>query len=665
MTNPPDIAPGPGSLVGGRYLLGELLGVGGSAAVYAARDKLLETELAIKVFSRSDSANLARIQQEASLSMSLTHPAIVRCFGTFQEAGWIFLLFELVRGESLRARLERGPLPLPLAISVLAATAEALAYAHAAGVIHRDISPGNILLVPSDQVPIKLLDFGISKQLAQEQRSTHTIGIGTAAYAAPEQLSGKTTPQSDIYGLGAVGFHMLTGSAPTIGRSKAISAELPSATPVWLATLLSDCLQLDATDRPASAEVISERISRASKTNERSTTLRTRKRIRIALIGAVLSLGFLAGSIRFSADWQSRAGTVCAWLERTGLIEWDNPRIIALMGLAAVERGNTDTLKRIFGGNRLSPDTRQEFQLECFLQALERGQVETARALIELGTSVDGANQDRVSRILTGALASHTPAVLPLLISKGFDMRLVFEQFTPFSYASNANDLPMFNALLKLFSAFDELPRVADPPLWAAIISPYPERFLPAVVSAGPHVVNAKDARGSTALVRAVVTDPKLVRLALSAGADINQPADNGTTPLLFALASSADQSAPARARRLEIVKLLLERGANVNVLTTPGLSPLSSVVDLQDVEALELLATRPDLEINAPDMNGEAAITRALRTKGQLKPELIATLLKHGADPEILNRAGRSARDIAKLHGREHLLPPPRESHE
>jgi eukaryotic-like serine/threonine-protein kinase len=203
-------------VLGGRYLLGEVLGTGGMATVWRATDEVLGREVAVKVVSpqhAADAGFLTRLEREARHAAQLNHPRVVTVFDCGVDNGTAFIVMELVPGRTLRQVLDdAGPLPAERAVGIAAAVCEALEVAHAAGLVHRDIKPANIV-VSGDEV--KVLDFGIARAYGWAD-GTPTLGaLGTVAYLSPEQSSGgPASPQSDLYSLGCVLFEMLTGEPP-------------------------------------------------------------------------------------------------------------------------------------------------------------------------------------------------------------------------------------------------------------------------------------------------------------------------------------------------------------------------------------------------------------------------------------------------------------------
>ena len=252
-------------VLGGRYALRGVLGTGGMATVWRAADQVLGREVAVKVLSPQFAADpdfLARFEREARHAASLSHPGLVTVFDSGMDGAEPFIVMELVTGRTLRQLLDKqGMVPAGQAVGIAAAVCEALAVAHAAGLVHRDIKPGNILLAADGQV--KLLDLGI----ARAEGGTRTMAVlGTAAYLSPEQAYGEPAgPPADLYSLGCVLFEMLTG-APPFSADTAVALAYrhvhddpgpPSARRPGLSTRLdlitARLLAKDPAARPASA----------------------------------------------------------------------------------------------------------------------------------------------------------------------------------------------------------------------------------------------------------------------------------------------------------------------------------------------------------------------------------------------------------------------------
>jgi serine/threonine protein kinase len=252
-----------GEVLGGRYLLERLLGSGGMAEVYAATDRLLERPVAVKVLRErvGDPSSRARFTAEARTVAQLSHPHLVAVLDASTETDPAYLVLELVEGPSL-AEVLPDPLPPEDVSRIGAQVADALAHAHAAGVVHRDIKPGNILLGSDGRA--RLTDFGVARLLADTTRHTATgLTLGTPAYLAPEQVRGSdVTPAADIYALGLVLLETLTGARVFTGTiTEAVAARLhdsppvPAQLPAEWREALTQMTRLHPHERPSAAQV--------------------------------------------------------------------------------------------------------------------------------------------------------------------------------------------------------------------------------------------------------------------------------------------------------------------------------------------------------------------------------------------------------------------------
>jgi serine/threonine protein kinase len=241
------------------------------ASVYRATDLRLNREVAVKLFASGTAVDDARRRTEATMLARLSHPHLVALHDAHLAADGdatpSFLVMELVDGEDLRSRLEDGPLPPEEAVEVAVGIAEALVAVHEAGMVHRDLKPGNILLadssVPGGRPVVKLADFGIAHLIGSERITTIGTVIGTAGYLSPEQVyGGEPGPSADIYSLGLVVLEALTGvreypgtPVEAVAARAARDPRIPSSLPDDWRGLLGAMTSRDPSVRPSALEV--------------------------------------------------------------------------------------------------------------------------------------------------------------------------------------------------------------------------------------------------------------------------------------------------------------------------------------------------------------------------------------------------------------------------
>ncbi len=239
--------------------------------MHRAVDTRLGRTVAIKLLrggSGSDVIARARMRSEASLAGSIHHPGVAQVYDFGEDmagAGLTFIVMELVEGRTLAQLLrEQGPMPPEQVMSVVKQVAEGLAAAHAAGVVHRDLKPANIMLTPEGRTV--LVDFGIARGSDSEPLTETGALVGTAEYMSPEQASGRSaTDRSDLYALGVVAYHCLSGTSP-FRRETTISTALahlndelpptPPGTPADVQRLISSLVAKNPAERPDSAAVV-------------------------------------------------------------------------------------------------------------------------------------------------------------------------------------------------------------------------------------------------------------------------------------------------------------------------------------------------------------------------------------------------------------------------
>ncbi|MFJ7266653.1 protein kinase [Streptomyces sp. NPDC099050] len=254
--------PGRDALMGGRYRLEGHLGSGGTADVFRGVDQVLGREVAVKVFrAGSDTVTADRFCHEARLLARLSHRALVTVYDAGRHGQGAFMVTELIRGATLRARVAAGPLSTVQVTRIGADISSALDHVHAHGIIHHDVKPSNVLL--SEEGSPLLADFGLSRTVHEHSVSAPDTLVGTVAYMAPEQLLGEgASTASDVYALGVTLLEALTGrrehrgTPVEIGTDRLLhSPRIPEGLPDDLARLLKAMTGRDPSVRPDAAAV--------------------------------------------------------------------------------------------------------------------------------------------------------------------------------------------------------------------------------------------------------------------------------------------------------------------------------------------------------------------------------------------------------------------------
>jgi serine/threonine protein kinase, bacterial len=211
-----------GALLDGRYRVATTIATGGTSTVYRGLDVRLDRPVAIKVMDSryaGDQQFMTRFQLEARSVARLKDPGLVAVYDQGLDGRHPFLVMELIEGGTLRELLaERGPMPPHAVAAVLRPVLGGLGAAHAAGLVHRDVKPENVLI--SDQGEVKIVDFGLVRAVAEAGITSASVILGTAAYLSPEQVrDGNASPRSDVYAVGIVTYELLTGRTPFTGDS--------------------------------------------------------------------------------------------------------------------------------------------------------------------------------------------------------------------------------------------------------------------------------------------------------------------------------------------------------------------------------------------------------------------------------------------------------------
>ncbi len=358
----------------GPYQIVAPLGAGGMGEVYRARDTRLERSVAIKIlpaeFSQDERLRI-RFEREAKAISSLAHPHICTVHDFGREGSVDYLVMELLEGETLASKLERGALPIEQVLRYGAEIGGALEQAHKHGIVHRDLKPSNIMITKSGA---KLLDFGLAKsrpileagKLSQSPTADRSLTgdgklIGTLAYMAPEQVEGKEADhRTDIFALGAVLYQMTTGKRAFSGDSEAslIAAilretprpirDLQPITPPALQHLIEKCLSKDPDDRWQSAHDIAEQLHWITRTSAQTEGAVGRSKRWYVVVGiAVAAIGALATSLlqRRSTipDRTARPGrlqqlTFEDWYERTPSVSPDGHSFVYTSRMSGRDR---------------------------------------------------------------------------------------------------------------------------------------------------------------------------------------------------------------------------------------------------------------------------------------------------------------------------------------
>ena len=214
----------PGTLVGERYRIKAIVGVGGMGVVYRAHDEELDLDIALKVLRPdlgTDPDWIDRFRRELVLARQVTHRNVVRIHDIGESDGLRYLTMRYVEGRSLQAVMDQdAPLPVERAVHIVRQIAEALQDAHDARIVHRDLKPANILLEADETAYVA--DFGVARSLDRDHLTRAGAVVGTPAYLSPEQVCGEPVDgRSDIYALGILFYEMLSGQLPFHGESSA------------------------------------------------------------------------------------------------------------------------------------------------------------------------------------------------------------------------------------------------------------------------------------------------------------------------------------------------------------------------------------------------------------------------------------------------------------
>jgi serine/threonine protein kinase len=361
----------------GQYTILREVGAGGMATVYLAEDSKHGRKVALKVLRSELAGALAaeRFPREIKTVAQFHHPHILSLYDSGEAQGILFYVMPFVEGESLRQRLDRdGQLPIQESIRILREVADALAYAHARGVVHRDIKPGNVMLAGRHAV---VTDFGVAKALSasgQEKSTTVGIAVGTPQYMAPEQAMGESNVdhRADIYALGLLGYEMLSGRAafdrPTPQAVLAAQViEMPADIhgvranlPPLLGEAIMKCLAKNREERWQSADELVAQLELIASTPSGGLTptatkphptsrvegVKPRSRSMVGIAAAVVLVLAVAGALFLKGNSGATGATSSGRIEKLGVMPIDDISGKDSVFVAAMHDALTSALAR-------------------------------------------------------------------------------------------------------------------------------------------------------------------------------------------------------------------------------------------------------------------------------------------------------------------------------
>ena len=626
-----------------RYRITRYLGGGGMGKVYYASDEKLDREVAVKVINTEltrDPDFIERFRREAQILARIQHPNVVPVFDRGEEAGLHFFVMALVTGaggepQNLGELIKAG-ITVPTVLRLMKQALEALHAVHLAGVIHRDLKPGNFLIDAGGNA--MLADFGIarSSRLSEGELSLTATGSSahTPEYAAPEQMSDptKVDARSDVYAMGVVFYKTLTGNLPSGWGDDFQPASRARPGEVWPAIdeVIATAMRKNPADRYQSAadmlRGVQEAEGRAQDTVNLSAggsrgrvdllelTEPPRKRARrggfpVKLVLAVLLLLGGGGAVGYYMYWprpalfwqalkKGDAVQVTDLLSRrSSLSTAEDPDAPGVMPVDFALKGDRLDLVRILRqhGGRETPD--------------ENGQTLLHRA-------VDSGDAERVEKLLGGGVDADTPDK---------------HGRTPLFIAISNRNAKLADRLIRAEAKVDMADATGRTPLLVAVTN-LDHESRDVLLARRPNL-DAVDANKNAALQVALAKkDTATFTKLLEAGAKPNPVPSPWDSPLHLATARQAP----------DLVAALLERGADVNAVDTLGHTPVMLAVISRWREGLgALLEKKPDL--GAKDADGRTALHLAVG-KDDVSVEVARRLMAAGAKVEAADNAGRTA---------------------
>src|SRR5215218_912019 len=339
-------------LVIGRYRPVRPLGSGGMGHVWLARDEVTGLDVALKIVGREGKA-AARAEREAAAAAALRHARCQRIYALARDPGHVYIAYEYVPGRTLREAMRAGQLDDASAVEAAAQLCEALAHAHGRGIVHRDVKPANVLLAESEEIDVRLLDFGLAQMAEFDTITAHGDVPGTLAYISPERLRGEGgTAAADVWAVGVILWESLAGRHPfweggPVGTSRRIQEGAPPLEeerpdlPRALCELVARALVVTPTTRPRADRLAEElrsfpkRRAKRRPRRQRDATQAPPRDYRLLAVDVVrdrlvpgslaaVSTGWVAASVPFyPSHWPlalgAAAGTLAAAAPRAGL----------------------------------------------------------------------------------------------------------------------------------------------------------------------------------------------------------------------------------------------------------------------------------------------------------------------------------------------------------
>src|SRR5579872_1610045 len=651
------------SKIGNYEILGEI-GRGAMGVVYHAHDPGIGRPVAIKVIridgvaSTEAGAQLRhRLMREASAAGNLSHPGIVTVHQLGEDANGVYVVMELVPGQSLERLLGNNPRLDPRqTIEILRQTADALDYAHRAGVVHRDVKPGNILL-RNDGV-VKVADFGIAKMAQASSQSMTAAGssIGSPSYMSPEQVRGEPVDgRSDQFSLAVLAYEMLLGRLPFRGDSahsvmfQIVGADPfqrdPASLPPPVVAVLSRALAKDASHRfPSCAHFVYElrraMFSEPAATGEPTSQTRpyTQTEPQPAHVATPAKPRKTGRLIAVAVVLLACAG-IAIWLLNRGGSKNATPQAADALIKAVSENRLDDARKQIDAGtdvNAANADGMTALMQAAEGSAYMENNAPAVTMLVDKGANIDQQDKRGRTSLYRAAAEGKDEAMRILLAHKANPNQKAADGSTPLLTAIRYGKMTAVNLLLHSGADVNGADSDGDTPLMIAAEGtaylPNNAPLVTTLLNANAHV-DTQDHRGRSALYRGAgegKTDA--VRILIDKKADPNLQANDGTTPLMETVTYGKQST----------MQLLLEHGADVNRAGSSGDTPLMIASEgtayIQNNAPYVLTLLAANATVDAQDSRGRSALYRA-STEG--KEEAMQALLDHKANPNLKSSDG------------------------